>query len=187
MLVKDIFHNFEIGIEPIRMHCTRFINESCGLPMVKYLPQVYQDIQKVKVRKRKHTNEFSNAFNGAFENELRDLRERSIFTNGSNTKCVTENSERFYVFPINGYKFLYSKEVDNSNTSYTSVLESILNQFGESGKDVFSDLLRFSYMTEHLSEGIQSGAEIIIYGIPYYYAIRESYVDNYTELLTVLK
>jgi hypothetical protein len=37
-----------------------------------------------------------------------------------------------------------------------------------------------------LATGIDSGAELIIYGIPYYYAVRKSQIDNYNELLTVL-
>ena len=98
---------------------------------------------------------------------------------------ITENVEPFYVFPANGFKFLYSKEVDNSTENYKQVFESILDTVGEaSGKDIFTDLLRFTYISENLANGIESGAEIIIYGIPYYYAIRESQIDNYDELLT---
>jgi hypothetical protein len=190
MHVEDLLYNYEIGIlEPIKIHCTQFLDESGGFPVVKNLPQTYEDFQKVKVRKRKHTNTFSSMFNGAFKNEMTDLRERSIFANGiAASECdIMESVEPFYVFPINGFKFLYSKEVDNSTENYQQVFESILDKLGEeSGKDMVSDLLRFSYISENLSAGIHSGAEIIIYGIPYYYAIRESRIDDYDELLTTL-
>jgi len=190
MRVKDLIYNYETGIiEPIKLQCSQFLEESGGLPVLKCLPEIYEDFQKVKVRKRKHTNTFSNMFNGAFKNEINSLRERSIFVNGLATfeHNIVENIEPFYIFPINGYKFLYSKEVENSTENYKQVLESILDQLGEkSGKDVFADLLRFTYISENLSVGIESGAEIIIYGIPYYYAIRESRIDSYDNLLTAL-
>jgi len=190
MRVKDLIYDYEIGIlEPIKIQCTQFFQESGGFPMVKYLPMVYEDFQKVKVRKRKHSNTFSNMFNGAFKDEMRDLRERSIFASGVATfeHNIMENAEPFYIFPINGYKFLYSKEVENSTENYRQVFESIFDQLGEqSGKDVFTDLLRFTYISENLALGIESGAEVILYGIPYYYAVRESLIDNYDELLTVL-
>jgi len=190
MHVKDLIHNYTIGtLEPIKKHCTQFLDESGGFPVVKNLPQAYDDFQKIKVRKRKHTNTFSSTFNGAFKDEMSDLRERSIFANGlvSVEPNITENTEPFYVFPINGYKFLYSKEVDNSTKEYKQVFEAIFDTLGEeSGKEIFTDLLRFTYISENLASGIASGAEIIIYGIPYYYAIRESHVDSYDELLTAL-
>ncbi len=65
--------------------------------------------------------------------------------------------------------------------------ESIFDTFDdESAKSTFTDLLRFTYVSEDLVAGIASGAEIILYGIPYYYVIRESSVENYDSLLTAL-
>jgi hypothetical protein len=190
MRVKDLIYNYEPGtLELIKVQCTQFLEESGGLPVIKYLPEKYDDFQKVKVRKRKQKNTFSDMFNGAFKHELNSLRERSIFANGLVTydQNMVENTDPFYIFPINGYKFLYSKEVENSTQEYKAVLESILDELGEkSGKDIFTDLLRFNYVSEDLATGIDSGAELIIYGIPYYYAVRKSQIDNYNELLTVL-
>lgn len=190
MRVKDLIYNYNIGnLELIKKHCSQFIDASGGLPVIKNLPETYDDFQKVKVRKRKHSNTFSNTFNGAFKDELNDLRERAIFVNGWNTfKESPEGAvEPFYVFPINGFKFLYSKEVENSTQNYKQVFESVFCQMGEeSGKEVLTDLLRFTYVSEDLSTGIDSGAEIILYGIPYYYALRGSRIDSYDELLTML-
>jgi len=190
MQVKDLVYNYNIGnLGLIKKKCSVFLKESEGLPIVRSLPHTYEDFQKVKVRKRKQSNTFSNTFNGAFKHELNDLRERAIFVNGLGTEMrnVEESTDLFYVFPINGYKFLYSTEVENSTKSYKQVFESIFDQLNEdSAKDVFIDLLRFSYISEDLAAGITAGAEIILYGIPYYYVIRESCVDNYDELLTNL-
>lgn len=190
MYVSELIYNHEIGdLQPIQSNCSQFIAESASLPIVKYLPQTYNNVQKVKVRKHKRTNSFSSSFNDAFENEVNDLRERSIFVNGISSLKESNDvtMEKFYIFPINGYKFLYSKEVENSTDNYKQVFEAIFDQLGEqSGKEVFTDLLRFTYVSEDLSNGILSGAEIIIYGIPYYYAIRENYIDDYEELLTIL-
>lgn len=184
MRVKDLIYN--IGdFELIKRHCDQFIDESNGLPIVKNLPNTYENFQKVKVRKRKRSNTFASTFNGAFKDEMNDLRERAVFANSMVT--IEESFDPFYVFPINGYNFLYSKEVENSTENYQQVFESIFAQLGEdSAKDVFTDLLRFTYVSENLATGIESGAEIILYNIPYYYAIRESYIDDYNELLTML-
>lgn len=186
MRVKDLIYNYNIGeLELIKSKCNQFIKESGGHPIVKNLPNTYENFQKVKVRKRKHSNVFSNTFNGAFSDELKNLRERAVFVNGFIT--IEENLDPFYIFPVNGYSYLYSKEVENSTKNYKHVFESIFEQLGEeSAKDVFTDLLRFTYLSEDLAIGIESRAEIILYGIPYYYAIRESYVDNYNELLTMI-
>ena len=190
MRIKDLIYNQNIGnLELIKRRCDQFLEESGGFPLVKQLPHTYEDFQKVKVRKRKHSNTFSSTFNGAFKDELYDLRERAIFANGliNYEHEIQESFDLFYVFPINGYKFLYSKEVENSTENYKQVFESIFDQLSEeSAKDVFTDLLRFSYLSENLAEGISSNAEIIMYGIPYYYAIRESQIYNYDELLTML-
>lgn len=186
MQVKDLIYNYNISdLELIRTYCSEFLEESGGFPIVRSLPNTYENFQKVKVRKRKSSNSFSSTFNGAFEDQMIDLRERSVFVNGRSEH--NESLDPFYVFPIDGYDFLYSKEVDNSTENYKHVYESIISQLGEkSAKMVFTDLLRFSYNSEELAEGIGTGAEIIIYNIPYYYAIRESYVENYNELLTMI-
>ncbi len=187
MRVYDLINTYEnANLDLIKRYCNQFLNESVGLPIFKALPNVYENFQKVKVRKRKPTNTFSATFNGAFKDELNDLRERAVFTNGVVGE-LEENAEPFYIFPINGYKFLYSKEVKDSTESYRQVFESIFDNLGkESGQAVFADMLRFTYLSENLPLGIESGAEIILYKIPYYYAIRESSIDSYEELLTML-
>ena len=190
MLINDVLHSADYsGFEPIAENCHQFLEESGGFPMVKLLPKTYQDFQKVKIRKRKHETGFANSFNEAFEHEMHQLRERSLFANGEvflRENINTDKSlEPFYVFPIDGYDFLYSKEVTNSTENYSAVFKEIFNQLGESSAEkVFTDLIKFTYTSSNLQEGLESGAEIIVYGIPYYYSIRESAINDYNKLLT---
>ena len=190
MLINDVLHFTDYsGFEPIGESCHQFFSEAGGFPMVKLLPRTYQDFQKVKIRKRKHVSSFANSFNEAFNHEMHQLRERSLFANGEiylENKAIVDNTlEPFYVFPIDGYDYIYNKEVTNSSKNYSEVFNEIFNQLGESSADkVFAELMKFSYTSENLQEGLETGAEIIVYGIPYYYSIRRSAINDYNNLLT---
>ena len=189
MLINDVLHSTDYsGFEPIGESCHQFFEEAGGFPMVKLLPRTYQDFQKVKIRKRKNVSIFANSFNEAFEHEMHQLRERSLFANGEiflEHELVDRTLEPFYVFPIDGYDFIYNKEVSNSTENYSVVFKEIFNQLGESSADkVFAELMKFSYTSDNLQEGLSSGAEIIVYGIPYYYTIRHSVINDYNNLLT---
>lgn len=170
--------------------CSQFLNESNKLPLYKNLGTSYNDFNKVKVRKRKGTGEFNETFNEAFETQHPGIRQRAIFANGPTSfQPVFENNlEPFFIFPTNNYKFMYSKEVENSGEEYKKVFETLFETFGETkGNEVLTDLLRFTYTSDSLYEGINSGSEIIIYGIPYFYATRVASVDSYQELLSMLR
>ncbi len=189
MLINDILYSGDFNeYEIIHESCQQFIGESAGNPMVKLLPWGTDNIKKVKIRKRKNSTTFSNSFNEAFANEMYELRERSLFANGID--FLKDNNsqpkvEPFYVFPINGYDYIYSKETTDSYEKYSTAFDTILEELGgRSAEQIFADLLKFSYTSENLDEGLQSGAEIIMYGIPYYYAIKKSTVSNYQDILT---
>jgi hypothetical protein len=141
----------------------------------------------VKVRKRKgETGDFTETFNEAFEAQHPGLRQRAIFANGTTSfqPANTNESQPFFIFPIDGYKFMYSREVENSGHEYKQVFETLFEQFGEEkGNEVLTDLLRFTYTSKNLNEGIESGSEIIIYGIPYFYAFKVCATDGYDYLL----
>lgn len=189
MLINDVLYSADYsGFEPIGESCHQFFEEAGGFPMVKLLPRTYQDFQKVKIRKRKNESSFAHSFNEAFEHEMHQLRERSLFANGEiflEHELVDRTLEPFYVFPIDGYDFIYNKEVTNSSENYSTTFKEIFNQLGESSADkVFSELMKFSYTSDNLQEGLSSGAEIIVYGIPYYYTIRHSVINDYDNLLT---
>lgn len=196
MRIDDLIHfgdNTQEELLLLHERCSQFLGDAGDLPLLKNLPAEYEDFHKVKVRKRKPkdaTKEFAETFNEAFETELRDLRERAVFANGSSSfePTISSDLDIFYVFPIDGYKFMYSKEVENSSQDYKTVFDAIFEEFGsDKGNELITDLLKFSYTSEHLREGIEQGSEIIIYNIPYFYAIRVSTVNDYAHLLTAIK
>lgn len=173
-------------IETIRDECSQFIYQSDGFPLLKNLPKSYNDFYRVKVRKRKGDS-VSTHFNEAFD--YHQLRQRAVFANGfESLEEASENDTPFYIFPINGYRFTYQNNVQNSNDDYKKSFNSILESLGdEKGGEVISDMLQFSYVdNENLAEGIKNGAEIIIYNIPYFYALRDSIVDNYEDFYSTL-
>lgn len=166
--------------------CSQFINESGGIPLLKYLPTSYKDVHRVKVRlQRNNSNDFQETFNEAFRQKKQDLRQRAIFAH-SEISLIQEDktTEPFFVFPINGYKFMFCKEVKNSEESFKKSFDSICEAFTEDkAKQVVKDLLSMTYTEHNLHEGIESGAEVVLYGIPYYYAIRKSSIGSYEKIM----
>lgn len=171
-------------VELLIEECSEFFLMSNGFPLLKELPNYYNDFQKVKARKKKNSDEFVETFNNAFQQETHDLRQRAIFAHGYNgfEPEDLENMDIFYIFPINGFKFLYSPEVENSNTDYKDLFDCIFDSFGSNkGHNLVSDVLKFTYHDEQLDEGIKKGSEIIIYDIPHFYVLRST-VCEYEDL-----
>lgn len=184
MYVTDIFVNEkpEEKIQIIRERCSAFIVESNGLPLYKNLPSSYPDFHKVKVRHGKQHDNMSKSMNLAFESQNKQFTQRAIFASGTVPQAESTN-ETFYIFPIDGFQFLYNTEVKEATD--LKVFDSIFEQFGEKkGCALIADVLKFSYTTHNLQEGILHGSEIILYGIPFYYALRSSVVESYDTLLT---
>lgn len=176
-------------IKLIRERCSEFLQDSRGLALFKNLSTEYAGFQKIKVRTHKTVERDDETFNEAFVERIPNIRQRAIFANGSASFEPDEDPELepFYIFPIDGYKFLYSPEVENSSKDYKHVFHLLLEEFGEdNGKEIILDMLKFTYKSEDLMFGIQQGCEIIIYSVPYYYAIRVSSVKNYSDLLSGL-
>ena len=170
--------------------CSEFIKESQGSPLIKLLPAIGSDSRKIKVRAKKHSSKFNDLFNSVFS-EHADLRSRCIFAHGktySSTLVETsdESLDLFYVLPINGYKYMYTPDVTNSYETYTESLNLLYEKVSTDQADaMFKDILKFSYVNSNLVEGIENGCEIILYGIPYYYAIRTSSVKSYSTLFSL--
>lgn len=176
MRINDIIkHQLQSCNDMIKERCGEFLYQSGGLPLLKNLPSTYQDFHKVKVRKRSiQQSEIVETFNQTFQHEIKQLRQRAVFVNGDNyTVNKTDNEEPFYIFPIDGFKFIYNPEVQNSSHEYKTAFSEILQHLGENkGHQVLQDLLKMTYSSSTLNEAIQSTAEIIIYNIPYFYAVR---------------
>lgn len=186
LLEQVISKNTPSPYHVIGERCSTFISESKRLPLLKNLPTSYSDVHKVKARKRNVQGEFATTLNQAFEGYFNGIAQRAIFANGDASFQISEDSsfEPFFVFPINGYKYMYSAEVYNSNKDYQDVLDVMFQQFGsDKGKTIVTEVLKFAYEHENLAEGISKGSEIIIYNIPFYYAVRCSTVADYASLL----
>ena len=185
MQLTEVLHGKPTTLHPILTECIDFLNESAGLPVLKNLPTRYDNLHKVKVRQRKHQDDFTQTFNEAFD-KVPNLRQRSVNVNGS-TSFISESgtTEPFFVFPINGYKYQYSLEVANSEKEYQEAFDTILGLIED--KEVMNLLLKYTYTSTNLMEGINHGSEIIFYNIPYFYAARASQHDDYAELLEDLE
>lgn len=161
--------------------CSEFLMESRGQPLLKNLPKNRDGFSKVKVRHQKMTNTFVESFNGAFSDAHTKLLQRSVLATGQNGFVLSESAdlEPFYIFPVNGYRYMYNPVA--STKDYNDTFNTLLNTIGDSASDILKDLLKYDYVFDNLSEGICNGSEIIFYGIPYYFALRKSLVDDYTK------
>lgn len=182
MLVADLIKQQKYNnvlVDSIKSECSNYIEEGYKSLLTKYLPKTYSDIQKVKVRIHKEKTILDSVFNVAFEDYQPRLLQRSIITNTK--KLTIENTlDEFCVFPINGYKFLYNKEIVNSNVNITNTITTLNNtMINTSTCELVVDLLKSTYSSNSLYEGIKSHSEIIIYNIPYYYVIRKNKLKHF--------
>lgn len=162
--------------------CSQYIEESQGVPLLKALPSNYPSIHRVKVRQQKRTDPVTHVFNEAFS-DVRNLRQRAVIAYTNPT--VQEGQEPFYVFPINGYQYLYSKEVQNSSSDYKQVIDTVFEQFTDQAHaaEILTDIVKYTYTNSKLVEGITAGAEIIFYNIPCFYAVKQSAFPDYKHII----
>jgi hypothetical protein len=155
----------------IKKECSDFLNESNGEYIVKNLPKNYDGFAKVKVRLGKKSTKFSKNFNTAFRDKMSKLYQRAIFTYTDISKLESIIIEEpFFIFPINGYKYIFNPEIEDSKKDYNELnINDIL----------IAELLELSYQNNNLNEAFNYKCEIIFYNISYYYAIRASIVEDY--------
>jgi hypothetical protein len=168
-------------LNTISTQCRDFIAET-KFPM--YRSYDYDvDVKKVRVRTRKRDNSvFNTLFNGGFDKIYGGIRQRSIFTSGEQP-----GDNGYYVFPINGYQFMYNDTVGNSVSDLEPMFQSIRAKLGENASSVvIEEFLRFSYQTTNINEGVRKGVEIIIYNIPFFYVVRADSI-GYAKLIMRLK
>jgi len=187
MLFEDIYSSAGLSatqLQPIVKHCSQFLEEAGNFPLLKNLSDGYPDVHRVKVRQMKPQEIISDSYNRAFGEDFRNLRERAVFAS-PNYSAAQIGQEPYYIFPVNGYKYLYSKEVLNSSVAYQKVINLLMEDADDSAQaiDTFSSLLKFTYCSSNLSEGMSVGAEIILYHIPHFYAVKASSVKGYDRLI----
>lgn len=185
MLLNDILEPHPTNIlQDIKQLCSDYIIESNYNPIYKLLPVKYNDVHRVKVRAQNKEGIVATVYNKAFENETFNISGRAIITECDKpSSCTDLNLEPFYIFPLNEYKFLYSKEVKDSSKNTQTTINTIFEQFPtDDGIDLMVDILKYTYVNTNLLEGIISKSEIIFYNIPAYYAVRCSKYEKYQQL-----
>jgi hypothetical protein len=173
-LCKNIYKEKYIMLPTISTECSQFLDDANGKYLVRSLPKKYEGFVKVKVRLKKQKTDFIESFNKAFKNKRSDLHQRAIFTYGDiNTLKIEENEEPFFIFPINGYKLIFNPVVNHVQEDYSAYDKLSIEP------DIISEQLKMSYRSGTLVEALNAKCEIVVYNIPYYYAVRASLVQNY--------
>jgi hypothetical protein len=170
----------------IQNECSQFLRESIGHPLIKNLPVSNEGFRKVKVRRKKQSETLSDIFNDTFKDDYSQIMQRAIFAHGvrgfipepSNTDV-----EPFYIFPIDGYRYMYSETVQSTTKDYRKTLDLLMETFGDNGIGMFQEVLKYQYSHDKLYEALTGTAEIIIYDVPHYYAIRQSLIPKYSDFL----
>lgn len=160
--------------------CSEFLMESGGLPLLKNLPRFKDGFTKIKVRHQRTTDPFLETFNTAFADERTRLMQRAVFAQGESSfiPSTDPNLEPFYIFPVDGFRYMYNPSA-SSAMEYKETFDKLVSNVGESAPEILQKLLKYDYVFDRLEEGISSGSEIIFYGIPYYFALRKSIIDDY--------
>jgi hypothetical protein len=173
-------------IKTITDNCSSFLKESNGTPILRNLPKNYNGFKKVKVRKQKIRNHLDAIYNSAFD-YYDNIKQRCVIVHTlNNLPCPEENAEPFYIFPIDGYKFIFSQNVQNSNKMYFDMYKKLNQDIGnKSTENIMKDVLKYDYNDndKDMSFALKNDCEIIIYGIPYFFAIRKSIVEDYYKLI----
>lgn len=160
------------------------------MPLIKAMPDNGEDVKRVRVRKKKRKDPLSKKFNIAFDDLYHNLHGRSVFCNGKHAEKCERNNVLYYVFPVDGFKYLYNPEVDfhGDYLEMYQTLDGILDT--EHKNKIFVDVIRYSYLKDNpstLSEALLDKKEIIIYNIPCYYSIKVETVESYIKLLEDIK
>lgn len=167
----------------ILKECNQFLTESNTKPLLRALPKIGDGFRKVKVRKKsRYNNPLEHYFDIAFFTKYKEIRLRSMIVQTTIPAEIQADQELFYVFPINDYKILYNPQV-NDYVAYATSLRPIIETL-HSAESLLVDLFEHTYESQGLEQAIDSGAEILIYNIPYYYAIRSSLYNDYKDVLT---
>lgn len=177
-------------LKKIQTECDEFLASSKELPLIKSLKKTEKNFRRVKVRTKNISDDFVTSVNEAFEGEYRNLYGRSIFCNGPHRNITDNEEEEVYVFPINGFRHFYNPTVTFLLSQYKKTYDTLNSSLNETSADsIFVDMLKYSYEETDVpfSDALFSEKEIIIYNIPYYYAVKVEKFPTYLGLLELLK
>lgn len=163
--------------------CSEFLSKAGNSPLYKLLPTSGEGFRKIKIRKKnRHEHSFERYFDMAFGHQYKDLRLRSMIAQSKEPDNKNPLLEPFYVFPTNGFKILYNQQIDDY-ASYIKNLEGILHNTG-SMEQLLKSLFEYAYVEGDILEAVKSGSDILVYDIPYYYAVRKSLVQSYDNFIS---
>ena len=146
------------------------MKKSNNKPLIKEL----NDVKSFKKLKARHRNkQYSSILNDAFDDSIGTR----CITTTSNTSDLSEND--YYIFPINGFKFLYDPQ-GMSGTSYHELTDTIKT-------DLVKELMRFNLEESDLNHALSINTEVVLYNIPFCYAVNVKSFNSYDELLSVIK
>ncbi len=174
-------------IDSIRQYCKSYIAESAGLPLYRSLNKAGNDIRRIKVRHRKAPDaNLDSCFQGVIGQEYPNLLGRTVFTY-PRPIAESENYESFFIFAPDGFRYLYNTVIRDSVAEYSFLFDRLTEHFDEIGeaKSAIMDSIDLGYKQDDLAVGIACGAEILIYDISHYYAVRSSLFD-YQDLLHLI-
>mgnify|MGYP003116425948 CR=1 FL=1 len=180
-------------ITPMIIHkeCSDFLQFSNGTPLVKCLPTTGSDMRKVKVRKKNSFDSLDHIFNMVFSDH-ENIRQRCIFANTEKSLSSlqpVDNEETFYIFPKNGFLFKFNPNINRSSLEFQETIDKLIALVGET--DAFSkmkDVVNYGYSSgdaHSIEYALNSDCEIIIHGIPYFFAVRKSSVKSYSTLFSL--
>ena len=167
-------------IPTITKECGQFLEESRRKALIKMLPTEGIGFRRVKVRKKDWDSSFISSFNNAF-NDYKNLMQRCVLASSEPEEIV--GREPFYIFPVDGYQYLYSPAVESAKNHYEGLFHKISDCVKEHSVDLFMDILQSEYVSDNIEIALEHNYEIILYDIPYYYAVRKSIVDDYKTLI----
>lgn len=168
----------------IKNECKQFILQSNGIPMYKTLPSNKEPFVKIKARHRRAKDDIlSKAFDLAFDDK--NLLNRAIFCNTK--EQIPEGYEKYYVFPVDGYDFLYSPRVQNTSVEYRdAILKTMEIMDDNNAMDFLKLVLSNEYINYDISTALREQYEIIIYNIPFFYAIKCSFFNSLEEYTRII-
>jgi len=178
-----------ITLQNIKDNCSQFLLESKGIPTFKLLSNSYEELSKVKVRHKKKETLVSHTMDYANDAKIYN---RSVFTYGNNFPTPLEdNKQIYYVFPTDGYEYLYSTSVKHSDTSIRAMffefLEKLEPQDSNKIPGLISDLLNFTYTNKNLCDGLYHENEILFYNISCFYVVAQNKYPKYNDLYEMLE
>jgi hypothetical protein len=175
MYISDLFGTGQVlqsgQLFPIRNGCSDFLRESQGRPVFKHLPNCVKVCTKVKVRHK--TSPILERFTSA--NVIQDSK---AFVD--TTTIPIPNVRNYWIFPANGYKYLFNPNVIDYTTSINKILENV------SDVDVVDELIKELYLSDNLNVALMTETQILWYKISHFYAVDCSMFRNYAELLKIL-